>query len=876
MSREQQHDGFNDGRVTATDLCAIAITLLSCAVNAQTPPALTDPGAQKIEKIEVTGSRIKRSADSEGPTSVEVITREEIERRGANSVADVLRNLSAQGGLSYDERNSSVANGATSSSLRGLAPNATLVLVNGRRVAYNGFSSVFGLTSETFIDLNSLPLGAVERIEVLKDSASAVYGSDAVAGVINVILRRDFRGVEMSAQVGGARAGADEQKISLSAGVGDLARDKFNALITADFAKRDSLFSRNRDYSLAAGRQLSAAVTTANLQNSPGNAIGFTQPINNTANCPGGVAIGPTAQTAQSIFCGFNANTQTTLIPEQERGQIFGRAVYRPSDTFSLFAEAGYSQVTSTYDLNSVGATINTLAANSPANPFGQNVRVFYRFLELGPRVFEVENKSTRILAGANGSFGVHDWELAVGRAETQSEQSARNLVARATWLAAVNAGTFNLFKPNSAATLEAIRAQATRNGEATTDFIDAKLSGETPFKLHAPIGYAVGAEHRREAQSDSPSQILQSGELLGFGLTNLPFNTKRDVTSVFGELNFPILSNLEAQLAVRTERYSDFGNSTNPKFGLRYQPVSFLAIRASGGTSFRAPSLLEANYPVSIAAGSIIDTTRCRALGIAIAACPLTGVELSLGSAPGIGPEKARNYTVGLALSPNKESSIAIDYVSIVYKDKIGLNVSTVFPASGVVDESFVRRGPPAPGDPAGVPPPITNVSLVFDNVYGESRYSGFDFLAEQRIALAGGILSLEASGTYLQSFKQSTVKGGPLSNLTGGFSYPRLRGSMSSTYSLAKWAGTLRVNHVGGYRDDVNNVGIESRVGVDMTVDAQLEYGGFGNWKFALGARNLLDRDPPYSSQFTQGFNITLSNPRGRFVYGKVSYRF
>jgi iron complex outermembrane recepter protein len=858
-----------------TCLSSIFSFAASAQTEPQTPPAATST-PQKIEKIEITGSRIKRSADNEGPTSVEIITREEIERRGATSVTDVLRNLGAQSGLSYDERNTSVVNGAASSSLRGLAPNATLILINGRRVAYNGFSSVFGLTSETFVDLNSLPLGAVDRIEILKDSASAIYGSDAVAGVINVILRRDFRGVEVSAQIGTATGGADEQKISLSGGLGDVARDKFNALFTIDISRRDPLFARDRDYSLAAGRQLASTVTTANLQNSPGNALGFARPINNTTNCSSGIAIGPSSQTLGSTFCGYNSNTQATLIPEEERQQLFGRAVYQPSERFSLYGEVGYSQVKTGYDLTSASNTISALAANSPANPFGQSMRVFYRFLDLGPRKFEAENKSTRVIAGTKGSFGVHDWDVAVGHAETKSEQTARNLVNRTTWLNAVNAGSFNLFQANSAASLDAIRAEASRAGKATTDFIDAKISGETPFKLHSPIGYAIGVEHRREQQSDSPSPILQSGQLLGFATTNLPFSTKRNVTSGYGEINLPITSTLEAQLAVRSERYSDFGSSTNPKFGLRFQPVSFLALRASGGTSFRAPSLLEANYPVSTAAGGIFDTTRCRALGISTAACPLTTVELSLGSAAGIGPEKARNYTLGVVLSPTKQSSIAIDYVSIVYKDKIGLNLSTVFPADGVVNEQFVRRGAPAPGDAAGIPPPITNVSLVFDNVYGESRYSGVDFVAEQRVTIPGGTLSIEATGTYLDSFKQSTVKGGPLSNLTGGFSYPRLRGSIASTMSLAKWAGTLRVNHIGGYRDDVNNVGIQSRVGVDMTVDAQLEYTGFVGWKFALGARNLLDREPPYSSQFSQGFNITLSSPRGRFVYGKVSYRF
>jgi iron complex outermembrane recepter protein len=466
---------------------------------------------------------------------------------------------------------------------------------------------------------------------------------------------------------------------------------------------------------------------------------------------------------------------------------------------------------------------------------------------------------------------------IRVGQATTQSEQRADNLVKRAEWLTLVNSGGFNLFGSNAASVYETLRASASREGEAKTSFVDAKLSGELPWSLAAPIGYALGGEYRRESQYDAPSAVLQSGSLLGFATTNLPFNVSRNVASAFAEVSLPILKSLEAQVALRTERYSDFGGSTNPKFGLRFQPWSQLVLRASGGTSFRAPSLLEANYPQSSATGGVTDTTRCTAQGIAFSSCPLSLVELRLASSPNIGPETAKNYTLGVVYSPNKQVSMAVDFVDIRYKNKIGLNLSQVFPSNGgPIDERFVTRGAPAPGDAAGVPPPLSTVTLVFDNVYGESHYRGVDFSIDGRAAFAGGNVSAELAGTYLDSFRQSTSRDGPLATLTGGYSYPRLKGSLALGYSRGPWAGTLRFNHVAGYRDDVNNVGITSRVGVDSTVDAQIEYTGFKNVKFAIGARNLFDDEPPFSSQFAAGFNITLSSPRGRFVYVKGSYRF
>ncbi len=832
---------------------------------------------QRVEKIEVTGSRIKRSADNEGTTSIEIITREDIERRGASSVAEVVRDATAQAGVSYDERNSSVANGAASAALRGLAPNATLVLINGRRVAYNGFSSVFGLTSETFVDLNALPLGAVERIEILKDSASAIYGSDAIAGVINIILRRGFSGVEASARAGFANDGASERQISLTAGFGGAGKDRLNALITFDASQRDALFARDREYSLALGRQLAGTTAAAALQNYPGNALGFTRPIDNTSNCTGGPRVGPSASTAGSTLCGFNSNSQATLIPDQERQQAFGRVSYDFSDQLSLFGEFGISKSKTKYDLVSSSLTISQLATNSPANPFGQPIRVFYRFMELGPRKFTAENESLRLIGGLKGRLNNHDWEVAIGQSSTQSEQRADNLVKRAEALALINSGGFSLFGINAPSVYEPLRASATREGEAKTSFVDAKLTGELPLSLAAPVSYALGGEYRHESQSDAPSAALQSGSLIGFATTNLPFNVSRNVGSAFTEVNLPIFRSLEAQLALRSERYSDFGGSTNPKFSVRFQPWSQLVLRASGGTSFRAPSLLEANYPQSSAAGGVTDSTRCAAQGIAFASCPLSLVDLRIGSSPNIGPETAKNYTLGAVYSPNKQVTATVDFVDIRYKNKIGLNLAQVFPSNGgPIDERFVTRGAPAPGDGAGVPAPLATVSLVFDNVFGESRYRGVDFSIAGRTPVAGGDLSAELIGTYLESFRQSTSQGGALANLTGGYSYPRLKGSITFLYARGPWAGTLRFNHVGSYRDDANNVGIFTRVGVDLTTDVQLEYTGFKNLKFAIGARNIFDEEPPFSNQIAAGFNITLSSPRGRFIYAKGSYSF
>ena len=202
--------------------------------------------AQDI-RVDVTGSNIKR-VDTEGPAPVAIITREDIERRGATTVSELLRSLPSQGGFTFDDQfTNGFAPGTSGVGLRNLGQNATLILVNGRRVANYGFAQNIDLA---FVDINSIPVGAIERIEVLKDGASAIYGSDAIAGVINFILRKDFKGVEAAASYGVTEDGdGDETRASVVAGFGELAKDRYNAMVVVDYYKREPIYYGDRDYS---------------------------------------------------------------------------------------------------------------------------------------------------------------------------------------------------------------------------------------------------------------------------------------------------------------------------------------------------------------------------------------------------------------------------------------------------------------------------------------------------------------------------------------------------------------------------------------------------------------------------------------------------
>ena len=219
---------------------AVGMALSTGIAFAQQSVAPTAP--QKVEKIEVTGSNIKR-VDAERPAPVQIITREDIERSGQTTVGEVLRNLPINSAASYDDNfTGSFARGSAGVSLRGLGQRATLTLINGRRMASLGFAQNL---QDTFVDLNSIPLAAIERIEILKDGASAIYGSDAIAGVVNIILRKDFRGLELTTGYGSTRhSDGSEMRASLAGGMGDPVKQKFNVIGVLDYFKRDTIWAR--------------------------------------------------------------------------------------------------------------------------------------------------------------------------------------------------------------------------------------------------------------------------------------------------------------------------------------------------------------------------------------------------------------------------------------------------------------------------------------------------------------------------------------------------------------------------------------------------------------------------------------------------------
>ena len=590
-------------------------------------------------RVEVTGSNIKR-VEAEGALPVQVITRSEIEREGIQTVEALISRLSANssiGGIAMAASEGGFNVGYSSASLRGLGSSRTLVLLNGHRLSNTAFSG-------TSVDLNAIPLSAVERVEVLTDGASAIYGSDAIAGVINFILRKDFTGAEATAYYGDSEhGGGGAQNYNVAAGWGDLAKDKFNVFGTVDYKKLDRLKAAQREFSKTAYLPFA---TGGPLDRTSGNGIPgnvFLPAIQDTKSpaAPGCLPpfSFPTADFPNN--CQFDFSSTIDTLPDQEQWNVFGSARWQFLPDHQAFIDASWSQNKTTTRISPAPVSSATLLSGepvltSPGSPFyptdfaiangvnGEPLEVFWRSLELGPRTDSIKTEQTRIVGGVQGLLFGWDYSAAVNWSQSKAEDSWPSGWSFGSQLLPIlNSGQINLFGFNTPDAVNLLRSSQVTGkvteAKGTSTDVEVKASRDVWQLPAGPLALAWGGNYRREEYEYIASDAVQSGDVLGLGgstPTLAPVN--RNVWSVFTEVNIPIVKSLEASVAVRYDDYEDVGNTTNPKFSVRWQPTREILLRASAGTGFRAPSLIELYQPFQFGAtgNQYDDPLRCPSTG--------------------------------------------------------------------------------------------------------------------------------------------------------------------------------------------------------------------------------------------------------------------
>jgi iron complex outermembrane recepter protein len=843
------------------------------------------------QEIVVTGTHLR----GEQPVGDHVISagRDSIETSGAATVQDFLRTLPQTfgGGPSEDthyfssetQTNSGLGSGIN---LRGLGARATLVLINGKRLAPSGSEAAFA-------DIENIPLSAVERIDILPDSASAMYGADAVGGVVNFVMRDNFSGTESLAR-GGSGTQNTQREYQLAQTLGSH-WDSGNGMLSVEYYRRDALPAAARRYATSNLVPLGGSDFDTFLSN-PGNVVIGNQ----TYAIPRGQ--NGTALTANALIPGTqnlsDVYADADLLPSQRRLSLYGSGKQSLTDNLSLFGNAMVSQRDARQQLGGLESRL-TVPNTSPfyVNPTGGSdpVSVDYNFLDdTGPAFTDVLVNDLNVTLGLNVDLSAA-WKLSVygnyaQERENQLNGGQLNPTALAAALADPNPATaFNPFGDGSNTNPATLRTLVTGNRFYTDSRLrTADITADGPI-AHLPGGaikLALGADHRNQVfDTISPESAVQPASRAGLS---------RNVLAAFAELTVPLFGadnghtgyrRLEFSVAGRYEHYSDFGAAATPKFGLVWAPFDIVALRGTWGRSIRAPTLsdLDASQNVVIAT-PLPDRTS--AVGFA-------NVLVESGKNPSLTVEHARSWTTGIDVNAREWANgltFSATYFNIDFRDRIEN------PAFGpdILDDpvfaSLITRKPTASElgtacsqgrylSGTSTPCQLSSVGAIVDlRIQNMERVSthGLDFNTSYTRSWAPGVLKLSLDGTWLFRFTQQEEPGAPALQLLDTQNNPinlKMRGAVS--WQQRRWGGTVGINFQNHYMDTMSEP--NRPISAYTTFDSQLRYeltpsgdSFLANTRLELNATNVFNQSPPFlNNAIAQiGYDQENADPYGRLV--------
>ncbi len=913
------------------------------AQTAPDSPKTPDGKPQSVERITVTGSNIKRVQD-ESAQVLQVITKEEINRAGITSAEQLIASISANGTgadnlssntgiqLGSTDRNN---NGNSSANLRGLGAASTLVLLNGRRVSTHGAKG-------NAVDLNSIPLAAVERVEVLKDGASAIYGTDAIGGVINFILRKDYRGVEVTAfSDTTADGGGNIYRGSILGGMGDLAKDGYNLMASLTFDRNERLDAKQRPFvnGYQPDRGLSPDTTGtpfATQTGRAGTAIGSsfrtpnlgtgTQTFNraNLLSFQGKCDTGQQMSQYQYLLwdspgfrygCAYDYTGQAVLIQPVDRTNFVSRGTMQLGSNTTAFVEAVASRSKSEKQFEQSQVTTNLTAATTTGIPgnaypvggpfyqdlsafipsFNRNLPIAYRWrcLECGKRTIDSVSDSYRLLVGVEGLIGKYDYKLGLSTAGNKAESTLGDgYLKDAQFNTALATGLINPWllpgqtqTPAAMALINGAKAAGTKlfGGQAGLVQFDGAISGELMALPAGPLAFAAGFDVRKE------SYKFSDGSTSTVTVRDAPFDAEfakvsRNIRAVYGELAIPVAKNFEATVAVRHDRYSDFGGTTNPKFAFKWTPFNELLVRGSTSSGFRAPSFFQlygatSESPVP---GNIADPILCPLNPTDLSVCAIRP-NARFGGNRDLQPEKSKQWTFGGVITPTDWLTASLDYWEIIRTDRIyELTPQQVIANYTTFPENLVRGAGGRLDGQGGY------IRAGFVNADGDIT-RGYEVSLTAQGKLWAGKWNANIDGTYIDSFKSRVFSTQPYIETVGQWNsrdlFVRWKHQARFNYSQGPWSGTLSQSYTRGYKDEVP-AGLVPP-GFNPDVKAYIIYGisgtysGFKNTTITLGVKNLLNTDPPFTAHNVDfaagaGWDPRVGDPRGRAYTARVTYKF
>lgn len=869
---------------------------------------------QTLERVEITGSSIKRIA-SEGALPVQTLSSEQIKATGATNVADVIQRLpSMQGFQIADIAIGSNSGGIVSASIHDIGPSYTLVLLNGRRIAPTGSGST--------INLNAIPMSAIERVEILTDGASALYGSDAIAGVVNFVLKRNRQGGEVTVQADvPLEGGGESANASISYGFGDVERDGFSLVASYRRDQQKQMKSGDRDFAKSAylpftygGRSYiydrtstSAIPANATVRFTTASGLptyGFNPYQKANGQCgPNNVLSLNNAVSATSVteLCAFDFVSTIDIYPESTRDSLYLSGELKVASDVKLFSDIAYSR----YDLmariapNPIPVAIPVtsplyttyvspyLTAAQRANV--RDVTANYRAVDFGTRDSQTITDSKHAVIGADADIG--SWNINGALTWSQNaidEKYTGGYMKDAEFRAMVAANAFDPFKKAGEQTAAAnqLISNAIFNGSvrtATTTLkgADVRFAGEL-FKLGSGmVSAGFGADFRNYHYKQTPSAAALAGQVYNYAPVPA-YDMQRDNAGLFAEFLVPVVKNLEVTAALRYDTIKaikdginkrDFGNTESAgtyKLSGRYQVSSALLLRGSIGTGFKAPSMLDIAQPL-VPAGVTAASYDCPTSlpGHNADLCKPGKAQYSVlsGGNDQLKPEKSKQATLGVRFEPTADFGIGADYWEVKIRDAVsGVSANQAFANPAKYASLFTAYRTPAE----------TQDFYAFKSVstnIGRALTSGIDWDVVARFQTGVGRLTLGLTGTYM--IKSSYTRPGTDNDFTdsmgryGENAAVTFRNIFRATAKLDTGAisNMLTLNYRSAYKDittTARDVALNRNVLVSVDVPEYFTIDWMGTYKWnksldlRLGVKNILNEAPPFTLRDSSGHQV------------------
>lgn len=858
----------------------------------------TDKNVKQLKTFQVTGSLIRQS-DKTGFQQVQVVTQKDIQASGATTVSDYLRSTAANSASSWgDNYTYSTAPGGAGIALRGLSEKYTLVLIDGQRVAPYALNTNF---TDSFVDLNSLPLNMIDRIEIVKTGAVSQYGSDAIAGVVNIITKHDFQGLQLDGSLGGAQhGGAGTTKFNVLGGFGNLTSDGYNITAAASYQHTSGISLDQRDTTSSQIFPLGNNQAPSFWQTATGPQA--------LSPCPYG---GKTISTANSIpgafqtgtACAYNTSSLDSLAPESEHANIKVHGDFKINDNVQAFADIWDSYGTSSIvtgpaffsglgsplsysPATGIVANNNVVPTSNPYNTTGGPAGLNYIF----PNVPEGVNSYSNFWAfstGLKGQFetpkwGDWNWQTSYGHSQSVVSVTDTNVMNTQAY-ENILAGGFDFADPAATPNgLNGLFSNANYLAISKLDVVDATIS--TPNLFHLPtgdVGVGFGTQFQHQSQYISNPTGVDTGETLIQGIPLQSTDASRNVAAVYYQIDIPIIKNLTFSQAGRYDYYNQFGGAFSPRFALRYQPAQAFTAYASYNRGFRAPTLVESSRSASLGSQNAIDTDP----NSAQYGQDVSVAELMHGN-PNLQPERTKNYNVGFELSPVRNTDFGFDWYKIDVTNVIG--IAPLQPVLDANDPSVVVRNPNN-----GVIDYVNSELVNFSYLHTD----GFEATFHQALPTKLGTFSLSTDWAYVWHFETPGLANGATDaagnnsslSLSFGGSFPRWRGNTTVSWLSPdrKWNAAMTWNYTGPYANTAQETefgvaGIPTEIGSMSVFNLTASYTGFKHWTIYAGIDNIFNRAPPYDPNFAYfpfyqtGYDTSLYNYIGRYGQIGATYKF